>query len=82
MLLATGERYPHQAFRLGERAWGLQYHPEVSVEDWAEWMADYHGALHPEGLHRDEIDAGLAGAQEHLVRLATVHAEAFAALLS
>jgi GMP synthase-like glutamine amidotransferase len=81
VLLATGERYPHQAFRLGERAWGLQYHPEVSAEDWAQWMADFHGALHPEGLHRDEVDAALDAAQGDLARLAALHAEAFAALL-
>jgi len=80
--LASGARYPHQAFRLGERAWGLQYHPEVSVEDWAEWMTDYHGALHPEGLHRDEVDAEMTAAEPHLVALARMHAEAFAALLT
>jgi GMP synthase (glutamine-hydrolysing) len=27
-----------QAFRLGERAWGLQFHPEVRVEQVAEWV--------------------------------------------
>jgi GMP synthase-like glutamine amidotransferase len=36
-----------EAFRLGERAWGVQFHPEVSaeaLEDWygsdAEWLAE------------------------------------------
>jgi GMP synthase (glutamine-hydrolysing) len=27
-----------QAFRLGERAWGLQFHPEVRVEQVGEWI--------------------------------------------
>jgi GMP synthase-like glutamine amidotransferase len=27
--LASSERYPNQAFRVGERAWGIQFHPEV-----------------------------------------------------
>ncbi len=30
-----------QAARLGERAWVLQFHPEVSATDAAAWIADY-----------------------------------------
>lgn len=30
-LLASSGRYPHQAFRLGPRAWGLQFHIEVDA---------------------------------------------------
>lgn len=40
--LATSEQYPHQAFRVGERAWGVQFHPEVSEAGFARW------ATHPE----------------------------------
>ncbi|MBK6872335.1 MAG: type 1 glutamine amidotransferase [Kineosporiaceae bacterium] len=75
--LAVGERYPHQAFRLGSAAWGLQYHPEVSVEDWADWMVDFHGALHPEGLHPEEVQREMSAAEDHFVTLAEVHAAAF-----
>ncbi|MEE6262179.1 type 1 glutamine amidotransferase [Plantactinospora sonchi] len=39
-LLATSTRYPHQAFRLGERAWGLQFHIECDVDMVAAWAAD------------------------------------------
>jgi GMP synthase-like glutamine amidotransferase len=38
-LLAGSPAYPHQAFRVGERAWGLQFHPEARpsmVRRWAE----------------------------------------------
>jgi GMP synthase-like glutamine amidotransferase len=38
VLLAASTRYPHQAFRLGDRAWGLQFHIECDtamVADWA-----------------------------------------------
>lgn len=31
--LAASERYPDQGFRLGERAWGIQFHFEVDVFD-------------------------------------------------
>lgn len=29
-----------QAFRLGEAAWGVQFHPEVSLEDAESWIGD------------------------------------------
>jgi GMP synthase-like glutamine amidotransferase len=41
-LLAASSRYPHQAFRLGDRAWGLQFHIECDtamIADWAEGSA-------------------------------------------
>jgi GMP synthase (glutamine-hydrolysing) len=37
-LLVTGDQYPHQAFRVGAAAWGVQYHPEVSAGGFASWM--------------------------------------------
>lgn len=36
--LLTGDDCPYQAFRAGERAWGVQFHPEVlsgAIADWA-----------------------------------------------
>jgi GMP synthase (glutamine-hydrolysing) len=38
--LATSTRYPHQAFRVGERAWGLQFHIETTPELVRDWAAD------------------------------------------
>jgi GMP synthase (glutamine-hydrolysing) len=40
ILLATSTACPHQAFRVGESAWGLQFHPEVTeqiIRDWCAW---------------------------------------------
>jgi GMP synthase-like glutamine amidotransferase len=37
-LLATGERYRYQAFRLGPSAWGLQFHIEVDVAAVGAWL--------------------------------------------
>lgn len=79
--LAGGSRYPNQAFRLGERAWGLQYHPEVTVEDWQDWMDGGHGAVRTEGLQPDDVNAAMTAAEPHLADLAVVHARAFGALL-
>jgi GMP synthase (glutamine-hydrolysing) len=39
--LAETDMYAHQAFRVGERAWGVQFHPEVSRETFQGW-ADGH----------------------------------------
>ncbi|HEY2790780.1 MAG TPA: type 1 glutamine amidotransferase [Micromonosporaceae bacterium] len=39
-LLAASTRYPNQAFRLGERAWGTQFHIECDVDMIAGWAAN------------------------------------------
>ncbi|SDZ05084.1 GMP synthase-Glutamine amidotransferase [Micromonospora pattaloongensis] len=40
VLLAASTRYPHQAFRVGDRAWGLQFHIECDAAMIADWAAD------------------------------------------
>ena len=79
VLLASGDRYPHQAFRLGSCAWGLQYHPEVTLADFGEWMASGHGAVRAAGMGPDGVLADLAAADADLDTLARLHAQAFAA---
>ncbi|MFF2851914.1 type 1 glutamine amidotransferase [Streptomyces sp. NPDC058001] len=37
--LASSERCPYQAFRVGQAAWGVQFHPEVGPERIAQWPA-------------------------------------------
>lgn len=40
ILLASSEGCPHQAFRVGETAWGVQFHPEVTeqiIRGWCAW---------------------------------------------
>ncbi len=37
--LAATKAYPHQAFRVGERAWGLQFHVELDRSLAREWSA-------------------------------------------
>lgn len=36
--LAESAMYPHQAFRVADRSWGVQFHPEVSVASMRMWM--------------------------------------------
>lgn len=40
VLLAASTNYPHQAFRLGDAAWGLQFHIECDIEMLAKWASD------------------------------------------
>ncbi len=45
VLLAASSRYPHQAFRLGDRAWGVQFHIECDVAMIEQWAADDRASL-------------------------------------
>ncbi|MEV4224276.1 type 1 glutamine amidotransferase [Nonomuraea sp. ATR24] len=47
--LAETERCPYQAFRVGEQAWGVQFHPEVLPERIRQWEVD--------GFDPDEVYA-------------------------
>jgi GMP synthase (glutamine-hydrolysing) len=38
VLLASGERFPNQAFRYGKNAFGVQFHPEVTAAIMETWM--------------------------------------------
>jgi GMP synthase (glutamine-hydrolysing) len=76
VLLASSARYAHQAFSVGARAFGVQFHPECDRAmrlDWARRGADeLHAAgVDPESLAGDEaVDAhgaAFARALLHLV---------------
>jgi GMP synthase (glutamine-hydrolysing) len=45
----------NQAFRLGESAWGIQFHAEVTLETTRRWLAD--DEEFPVDLDRDELAA-------------------------
>ncbi|MFC7623785.1 type 1 glutamine amidotransferase [Microlunatus sp. GCM10028923] len=38
--LASSERCPYQAFRVGEHSWGVQFHPEVDLDRIRAWNPD------------------------------------------
>jgi GMP synthase (glutamine-hydrolysing) len=77
--LAGNAFEPHQAFRIGERAWGVQFHPEFdapAMRGYVEALADDLRAegADPEAL-RDKVQptpsaAGLLG---RFARLAEAH---------
>ena len=47
--LARSEQSEHQAFRYGERAWGLQFHPEVDLPLYLGWIQNYAGCAGTHG---------------------------------
>ncbi len=59
-LLAGSPAYPHQAFRVGERAWGLQFHVETTPEMVAGWAANDAAALREAGVDPAEAEHGAA----------------------
>jgi GMP synthase-like glutamine amidotransferase len=50
--LAESERCPYQAFRCGEQAWGVQFHPEATPENILRWDPE---KLRAQGFDRDEL---------------------------
>jgi GMP synthase-like glutamine amidotransferase len=55
LLLAGSSKYPHQAFRIGARAYGLQFHIEPRAETLRHWAADYPTRVLEAGLDPDAL---------------------------
>ena len=51
--------YQQQAFRIGPRAWGVQFHPEVRKEQVVAWWSDGRDLPRPLPELADELDAKL-----------------------
>jgi GMP synthase-like glutamine amidotransferase len=58
-LLAAGTSYPHQAFRVGERAWGTQFHFEAGREIVSTWAAHDKAELEARGLDPEAVVAAV-----------------------
>ncbi|MGH8824500.1 MAG: type 1 glutamine amidotransferase [Jiangellaceae bacterium] len=67
--LGETEMYPHQAFRVGAAAWGVQFHPEVSEATFRTW-AEGHPEVDTEGVTAAlrARDAEVAAAGETVAR--------------
>ncbi len=62
-LLATGRTFENQAFRLNARTYGLQFHPEVTLEMMAHWMDEAGHMLSWPGAQAREVQ--LSHAERH-----------------
>ncbi|MGF0117936.1 type 1 glutamine amidotransferase [Promicromonospora sp. Marseille-Q5078] len=76
--LATSDACGVQAFRVGDVAWGLQFHPEAAPERIGRWDADELAAL---GYDRDELLAAALERAPENERQARALAGAFAAVV-
>ena len=59
-LLATGDAVPNQAYRAGRRAWGLQFHPEVTTQELEGWLEAVPDIERTYGRTADDIRAEIA----------------------
>jgi len=55
--LAESDTCPYQAFRLGDRAWGVQFHPESSADRIPHWDRERLGR---HGVDRDALHRAAA----------------------
>ncbi|WP_208543305.1 glutamine amidotransferase [Marilutibacter alkalisoli] len=63
-VLAHSEHDPHQAFRWGDRAWGVQFHPEFSATHMRGYVRARHVALAREGHDPAAILANVGAAPQ------------------
>ncbi|WP_279339249.1 type 1 glutamine amidotransferase [Sphaerisporangium perillae] len=80
--LATATAYPAQAYRLGGRAWAVQFHPEATPEIFRSWTAPNAGELAAAGFDVERLDAAVTAADDELAGTWRPFAEAFAAVVT
>jgi GMP synthase-like glutamine amidotransferase len=66
--LACSEGCNNQAFRFGERAYGLQFHPEVSPEMLAEWIKESSDSVDRSSFQR-AVESKVSALQAQADRL-------------
>ncbi|MFC4532302.1 type 1 glutamine amidotransferase [Sphaerisporangium dianthi] len=79
--MATGAAYPNQGFRLGDRAWAVQFHPEASPEIFVSWTGPNAAELAGAGYDAARLDAEVTAAGQELAATWRPFAEAFAAVV-
>jgi GMP synthase-like glutamine amidotransferase len=80
VLLAASSRYPHQAFRLGDRAWGVQFHIECDVAMVEQWAASDRAALDELGYDPEAVVYAIAQVLPDVEEVWQPFAARFAAL--
>lgn len=78
VLLGTNEACRVQAFRVGEAAWGLQFHPEVGAERLRTWD---EASLTSQGIDKEELARAAEADSETNRRQSQALAASFAAVV-
>jgi hypothetical protein len=80
VLLAASSRYPHQAFRLGDRAWGVQFHIECDVAMIEQWAANDAAGIEELGFDAEAVVFAVADALADIEEVWQPFAARFASL--
>ncbi len=80
VLLAASSRYPNQAFRMGDRAWGLQFHIEGDADMFGEWARTDTATLDGLGYDADAVVAAVEAVLPDVEEVWQPFAARFAAL--
>lgn len=75
VLLGRSADVENQAFRIGKRVWGLQFHPEVNAERIAQWD---ESALGKKGFDREKLVANARAVDGENTRASKALIDAFA----
>ncbi len=75
VLLGRSTDVENQAFRIGKRVWGLQFHPEVNAERIAQWD---ESALGKKGFDREKLVAKARAVDGENTRASRALIDAFA----
>jgi GMP synthase (glutamine-hydrolysing) len=67
-LLMTGDRIPVQAYRVGETAWGVQFHLEVEAWELAWWLEAADAAMNLQATWGKSANEIRAEAERHIAR--------------
>jgi GMP synthase (glutamine-hydrolysing) len=67
VLLLTNDECPVQGFRVGDRAYGLQLHPEVDADTFASWADAADEALQRSGRDAGEASDEVRAAERDLI---------------
>ncbi len=59
VLLAQSDHEPHQAFRVGRRAWGVQFHPEFDAPATRHYVRMQAEKLEAMGLNAATVESGV-----------------------
>ena len=81
-LLASSPVCRNQAFRVGEAAWGVQFHPEALGGTAQDWVEEDRQGVADLGLDEEALVAEVRAAEPELSRVWGAVADRFAALAS
>jgi GMP synthase (glutamine-hydrolysing) len=81
-LLGGSSTYANQIFRVGDRAWGVQGHPEVTADIAAAWAREDSPLLKAAGREPDDLVAEVRDREATLARTWRPVADAFASVVT